>query len=84
MFALCKHIQNAIMKHYFSLLFTLVLVAGAMAQQVTSYEGTQITPKGAWCWFADARAQHHTNADGTINSTYIGYIDVHGDRKSVV
>ena len=70
------------MKHYFSLLFTLVLVAGAMAQQVTSYEGTQITPKGAWCWFADARAQHHTNADGTINSTYIGYIDVHGNIKA--
>ena len=31
-----------------------------------------VTPEGAWCWFADPRALHYENADGSINSTYIG------------
>lgn len=41
-----------------------------------------ITDKGAWCWFADPRAIHYENKEGTINSTYIGYIDVHGNIKA--
>ena len=42
-----------------------------------------VTPEGAWCWFADPRALHYENADGSINSTYIGYIDVHGNVKAM-
>ena len=41
-----------------------------------------ITEEGAWCWFADPRALHYQNEDGSINSTYIGYIDVHGSIKA--
>ena len=46
------------------------------------YEGTEITGEGAWCWFADPRALHYENTSGTINSSYIGYIDVHGNIKA--
>ncbi len=46
---------------------------------VKSYEVAQ---QGAWCWFADPRAIHHQNEDGTINKTYIGYIDIHGNIKA--
>jgi len=41
-----------------------------------------ITSEGAWCWFADPRAIHFESADHSINSTYIGYIDVHGNVKA--
>ena len=41
-----------------------------------------LTEKGAWCWFADPRAIHYENKQGTINSTFIGYIDVHGCIKA--
>jgi len=41
-----------------------------------------ITEEGAWCWFADPRVIHYENESGTINSTYIGYIDVHGYIKA--
>lgn len=44
---------------------------------------TVVTSEGAWCWFADPRALHYENADGSINSTYIGYIDVHGNIKAM-
>lgn len=43
---------------------------------------TSLTEEGAWCWFADPRAVHYENESGTINSTYIGYIDVHGSIKA--
>lgn len=46
------------------------------------YTGNVVTKKGAWCWFADPRALHHENASETINSTYIGYIDIHGNIKA--
>lgn len=46
-----------------------------------SYEGSEVTPEGAWCWFADPRALHHESA--TVNATYIGYIDVHGSIKAM-
>jgi hypothetical protein len=46
------------------------------------YEGHIVTKEGAWCWFADPRALHYENAGETINSTYIGYIDVHGNIKA--
>lgn len=47
------------------------------------YEGHEITPEGAWCWFADPRAIHYESPDGSINSSYIGYIDVHGSIKAM-
>jgi hypothetical protein len=52
------------------------------ALKAESYEGNVVTDEGAWCWFADPRALHYENAGGTINSTYIGYIDVHGNIKA--
>ena len=47
--------------------------------EVTPYE---VTNQGAWCWFADPRAIHHQNEDGSINKSYIGYIDIHGNIKA--
>ena len=59
-----------------SLLYTLLCVfSSAFAQNIVADEG-------AWCWFADPRATHYENASGTINATYIGYIDVHGNVKA--
>jgi len=52
------------------------------ATQTNVYEGNVVSPEGAWCWFADPRALHYENSGGTINSTYIGYIDVHGNIKA--
>ena len=43
---------------------------------------TVVADEGAWCWFADPRALHYENAEGTINATYLGYIDVHGNVKA--
>ena len=54
-----------------------------LSAEQQSYEGYEVTPEGAWCWFADPRALHYENEEGTINSTYIGYIDVHGNIKAM-
>lgn len=58
---------------------TLVLTAitGLRAQE--QYSGNIVAGEGAWCWFADPRALHYENAAGTINATYLGYIDIHGN-----
>lgn len=48
-----------------------------------TYSGHCVTTEGAWCWFADPRALHYENASGTINSSYVGYIDVHGSIKAM-
>ena len=71
------------MKKTLVLFITLCAVAswGVKAQQ--SYSGHQFTEEGAWCWFADPRAIHYTNQDGSINASYIGYIDVHGNVKAM-
>ena len=53
----------------------------SMAAQET-YSGNIVADEGAWCWFADPRALHYENATGTINATYLGYIDVHGNVKA--
>lgn len=45
--------------------------------------GYQVAAEGAWCWFADPRALHYENKGGTINKTYIGYIDIHGNIKAM-
>ena len=61
-------------------LFALFALTAAWAQE--SYSGSIVANEGAWCWFADPRALHYENADGTINATYFGYIDVHGNVKA--
>ena len=54
----------------------------ASAQQTTpSYSGATIASEGAWCWFADPRAMHYTSPDGSVDASYVGYIDVHGNVK---
>ena len=72
------------MKKHTILLITLLAIAvqGITAQQ-QSYSGHQLSEEGAWCWFADPRATHYTNESGTINASYIGYIDVHGNVKAL-
>ena len=57
--------------------FALAAFAGIRAQE--QYSGSVVAEEGAWCWFADPRALHYENASGTINATYLGYIDVHGN-----
>lgn len=57
--------------------------AESAVQTDATYSGYEVTDEGAWCWFADPRALHYENASGTINSTYIGYIDVHGNIKAM-
>lgn len=57
-------------------------VAPAKRSAASTFEGNVISPKGAWCWFADPRALHYENAANTIKNTYIGYIDVHGNIKA--
>lgn len=64
---------------FLSLLLTLVC---GMQIQMTAAETNVVAEEGAWCWFADPRALHYENAGGTINATYIGYIDVHGNVKA--
>ena len=65
------------------ILLTALLASAISAKAQQSYSGQQLTEEGAWCWFADPRAIHYTNADGSINASYIGYIDVHGNVKAM-
>lgn len=60
------------------LLFSLCLLLSAVANAAAS---NVITNEGAWCWFADPRALHYENG-GTINASWLGYIDVHGNIKA--
>lgn len=55
---------------------------GAATQALNRININTITEEGAWCWFADPRAIHYKNQSGTINTTCIGYIDVHGAIKA--
>ncbi len=61
-----------------TLLTSCLLCCGAAAATAS----TVVADEGAWCWFADPRALHYENAAGTVNATYIGYIDVHGNVKA--
>ena len=65
-----------------SIFLLLVSVLTAQAQNSDSYSGNIVAEEGAWCWFADPRALHYENEAGTINATYLGYIDVHGNVKA--
>ena len=77
------------MKDYLILLLTLFACLPDLPARIQtpgespSFEGYEVTPKGAWCWFADPRALHHESKDGSIDKTYIGYIDVHGNIKAM-
>ena len=51
-------------------------------QDSSTYSGQVVANEGAWCWFADPRALHYENESGTINATWLGYIDVHGNVKA--
>lgn len=64
------------------LMMVALLAWGAHAETVESYKTNVVAEEGAWCWFADPRALHYENAGGTINASYIGYIDVHGNIKA--
>ena len=64
------------------LLLVLAELSPALSQPNFGNKGNVVTQEGAWCWFADPRALHYENAAKTINSTYIGYIDVHGNIKA--
>lgn len=63
---------------FLTLLSAIVLLRPAN----TSAQGYELAAEGAWCWFADPRSLHYENETGTINATYIGYIDVHGNIKA--
>lgn len=70
------------------LLFLILCLSGNQSQAKNDSKnldngGYQVTAEGAWCWFADPRALHYENAKGTINKTYIGYIDIHGNIKAM-
>lgn len=64
---------------------TLVLVLFLLTAKTVGarkFEGNLVAKEGAWCWFADPRALHFENVSGSINNTYISYIDVHGNIKA--
>ncbi len=52
-------------------------------QQPAPQQVYNIADEGAWCWFADPRALHYKNEDGSINKSYVGYIDIHGAIKAM-
>ena len=62
------------------LLFLLFNVQISSAQSL--FDSNVVADEGAWCWFADPRALHYENEVNSINATYIGYIDVHGNIKA--
>lgn len=59
-----------------------ILLVYSLVSPEDIFSGYEITPEGAYCWFADDRAIHYANEDGTIDMTYVGYIDVHGSIKA--
>ena len=70
------------MKKFFVFFGWLVAMTTVTIQASSTFSGFPITSEGAWCWFADPRAIHYENEAGTINSSYIGYIDVHGSVRA--
>ena len=63
-----------------SIMMAVVVTMSLTAQE--TYSSSIVADEGAWCWFADPRALHYENTSGTINATYVGYIDVHGNVKA--
>lgn len=70
------------MKRLFTILCMALFSLSAIAQETETYSGNIIDEESAWCWFADPRAIHYENEAGTINASYIGFIDVHGNIKA--
>ena len=64
------------------LFLVLILTAWCNTKAADNFSSNIVADEGAWCWFADPRALHYENAAQTINATYIGYIDVHGNVKA--
>lgn len=60
----------------------LMMMSVLAVVRLMAFNGYELASEGAWCWFADPRALHYENETGTINATYIGYIDVHGNIKA--
>lgn len=68
------------------LLFFCISIIRLYAENIENVPtggGYPVTTEGAWCWFADPRALHYENKEGTVNKTYIGYIDIHGSIKAM-
>lgn len=57
----------------------LSLLLFALTAINPGFASVTVADEGAWCWFADPRALHHSTSDGRINNTYLGYIDTHGN-----
>lgn len=74
--------EKIILTLHFICLFSLCLNAQNEADAPVG-GGYQVAAEGAWCWFADPRALHYENKEGSINKTYIGYIDIHGNIKAM-
>ena len=70
------------MKKLITVCLMLCSALTLMAQNDEKPGSNLVAEEGAWCWFADPRALHYENQEGTINATYIGYIDVHGNVKA--
>ena len=64
------------------LFLAFILTAWCNTKAADNFSSNIVADEGAWCWFADPRALHYENAAQTINATYIGYIDVHGNVKA--
>lgn len=61
----------------------LIVALGLLTNLIYAQDNSHVvTKEGAWCWFADPRALHYENKDQTINKTFIGYIDIHGNIKA--
>ena len=67
---------------YFAIAITSFGQTSTPDTSVTNFPTNILVERGAWCWFADPRAIHYSNGNGTINSTYIGYIDALGSIKA--
>lgn len=65
----------------FHFLFLLLLV-GSNLQSRADLGNHTVASEGAWCWFADPRATHYSNASHSIDMSYLGYIDVHGNIRA--
>ncbi len=61
-------------------LFIIILAANMLYAKAATI--STVADKGAWCWFADPRALHYKNPSGSINMSWLGYIDVHGNIKA--
>lgn len=71
------------MKKYIFLLLIICACRVVSFAQLIPNNGYEVAREGAWCWFADPRALHYANKSGTINMSWIGYIDIHGNIKAM-